>query len=281
MFHAGKLATRVRLALGKSHYTRSRMKVTSLKPGDRLAPFVRDFTVVETDVEATRVLMPDTALMLGIRFSGSATQLDADPPGPLPDATIAGLRTTARLMRTSARGGIVLAAFREGGAAQFLDLPFHELHGETAALDDLIARAEVDRVQSRIAEATGHARRVAIFEEFLLARQRPRTADRVVAEAVALIRRTRGTVRIGELARHLGISRDPLEKRFRRAVGASPKQYASILRLRHVVRALQSGASFTRASIDAGYFDQAHFNRHFRAVTGTAPGRFFDDGAYC
>jgi methylphosphotriester-DNA--protein-cysteine methyltransferase len=82
-------------------------------------------------------------------------------------------------------------------------------------------------------------------------------------------------------ARHLGLSHDPLEKRFRRAVGASPKQYASIIRLRRVVQALQSGVSFTRASIDAGYFDQAHFNRHFRAVTGEAPGRFFDSGVYC
>lgn len=258
------------------------MKVTSLAPGERLVPFVRGFTIVETGGdEATRLLMPDTVLLLGLRFSGAATQLDGAAPERMPDASIAGLRTTARRMRTSANGGMVLAAFREGAAGLFLDLPLHELHGRTLALDDLIARADVERVRSRVAEARDHARRVAVFEEFLLARLRPRSTDRVVAEAVTLLRRTHGTLRIAALARHLGISRDPLEKRFRRAVGASPKQYASILRLRHVVRVLQTGASLTRASIDAGYFDQAHFNRHFRAVMGAAPGRFFGDGESC
>jgi transcriptional regulator GlxA family with amidase domain len=261
------------------------MKVTSYAPSERLAPFVREFTIVEADEETTRVLIPDTALLLGIRFSGSATQLSSVAPDRLPDATIAGLQQTARHIRTSAGGGIVLAAFREGSAAQFLGQPLHELHAQTRALDDLMPHAAIDTVQSRIAEAADHAQRVAIFEEFLLARRQPRTPDPVMdpvmAEAVSILRRTHGSVRIGALGRYLGLSRDPLEKRFRRAVGASPKQYASILRLRYVVAALQSGASLTRASIDAGYFDQAHFNRHFRSVTGDAPLRFFGGGTYC
>jgi len=257
------------------------MKVISYAPAEQLAPFVRELLIVETHDETTRVLLPDTALFAGIRYSGSATQLNAVEPAPLPDATIAGLQLTARHMRTSARGGMILAAFREGGAAEFLAEPLHELHAQTRPLDELFPHSVIERLQSQIVEASGHARRVAIFEEFLLARRRPTSPDAIVAEAVRVIRRTHGNLRIDALARHLGVSRDPLEKRFRRAVGASPKQFASILRLRHVVQALQSGVGLTRASIDAGYFDQAHFNRHFRSVFGEAPGRFFGDGAFC
>lgn len=41
------------------------------------------------------------------------------------------------------------------------------------------------------------------------------------------------------------------------------------------------GASLTRLSAEAGYFDQSHFIREFRAVTGEAPGRFFGNGDHC
>jgi hypothetical protein len=39
-----------------------------------------------------------------------------------------------------------------------------------------------------------------------------------------------GAIRIAPLARELGLSQDALEKRLRRAVGASPKQFASSCR---------------------------------------------------
>lgn len=256
------------------------MEVTAIQPSARLAPFVSEFTFVDTEEEATRVLMPATGVVIGLRYSGSATQLDGEEPRLLPDATIAGVRASTRTMQTSAGGGVVLATFREGGAARFLPQPLHEIHGETLALDDLVPRSAIEEIRSRIAEASGRAERVALFEQFLLDRELPDPPDPIVSAAVAAIRSSRGAVRIADLARHLGISHDPLEKRFRRAVGATPKQFASLIRFRHAVNAYRSGETLTAASIDAGYFDQAHFNRHFRAVTGEAPKRLL--GAdYC
>jgi AraC-like DNA-binding protein len=98
---------------------------------------------------------------------------------------------------------------------------------------------------------------------------------------VRAIRAAPGSIRIRALAARLGLSQDRLEKRVRRAVGASPKQLASILRLRRAVDAYRPGASLTRLSADAGYFDQSHFIREFRSVTGEAPQRFFGAGDHC
>lgn len=81
------------------------MQVTVLPPNPQLTPFVRSFTIVETRDEVSRVLMPDTGVVLGVRYSGSAHQTDADASVRLPDATITGVRGTTRTMHTSARGG--------------------------------------------------------------------------------------------------------------------------------------------------------------------------------
>jgi AraC-like DNA-binding protein len=252
----------------------------SVAPGALLAPFVRDFMVVDVREETTRLRLPEPGFVLGVRYSGSASLLAGGTATRLPDVTLTAMSTTARRMRTSAGGGIVLARFHPGGAAQFLAEPLHELFGATLPLDEVLPRDEIDRVRHDVTSAANDHARVAAFEAFLLARLRPGSPDPMVAAAVRAISDARGVVQIRALARQLGISQDPLEKRFRRAVGASPKQLASLLRLRHAVETYRPGARLTQLALDAGYFDQSHFSRELRAATGEAPGRFLRAGEH-
>lgn len=249
-------------------------------PSPRLAPFVRAFEVIETQDEMTHTLLPGTGLSVGFRYGGYARLLEGDASLPVPDSVISGLRATARRMNTSAGGGMVLAKFHEGGAAQFFDVPLHELFGSTLALEQLVPHADVDRVSSRIAVEKEDAQRIAAFETFLLARLRPAAPDALVLAAVRAVHATFGAVRIGALASQLHISQDALEKRFRRVVGTSPKRLASIVRIRHALQAYRPGMSLSLLSLEAGYYDQSHFIRELRAITGEAPQRFLRQGEY-
>jgi AraC-like DNA-binding protein len=257
------------------------MHVTRWAPGARLAPFVRHYTIVETREEATRVLIPETGLVLGVRYGGSATQLDGGGETRLADAAMTGIARTARRIRTSARGGMIVAAFRDAGAAQFFTAPLHELCGKTVALDELLSPSELDRVRGDVASAADHAGRVAALERFLTGHLREQTPDPVVEAAVRAIRGAGGSVRIGALARRLGISQDPLEKRFRRAVGASPKRFASLVRLRSAIAAHRGGVSLSRVAHESGYSDQSHFIRAFRSILGQSPAQFFRSAEHC
>ena len=144
--------------------------------------------------------------------------------------------------------------------------------GRTAVLADLIAP-----------EFTGPdgARGPAAFEAFLLVRLDAGRVDALVAEAARRVASDPAGVRAAPLASALGLSQDRLEKRFRRAVGTTPKRLASILRLRRAVEAYRAGETLTRTAADAGYFDQSHFNRAFRAATGLTPRAFFGAGEHC
>jgi AraC-like DNA-binding protein len=245
------------------------MRIATFSPSAALAPFVARYTIVETEAyEETRALLPELGLVAGVRFAGGAHLRGVR----MPDVSLAGVQGSVRQMTTLPHSGVILAQFVAGGAAAFFDLTLHELAGTAI---------EVDLDRERICAAADHAERVAIFEALLRARWRDRR-DHLVEAALAAILEARGDLRIADLAKRLATAQDPLEKRFRRIVGASPKQVATLARIRHAIALGQErGATWAQAAHAAGYFDQAHFNREFRAVTGEPPSTFFRATAYC
>lgn len=259
------------------------MRVTTFDPDERLAAFVKGVRVIETDVEATRALIPEAGLVAAFRYRGSARDLEAGPEC-LPDAAPFGLRRTARRMCTSAGGGVVVVSFLETGAAAFFDWPLHHLFQTTVDVHQLAPREQVSRVLERIARARHGEERILAVQDFLCERLRAGSRadrDELVLAAVRALRATHGSLRIEQLSDELGISRDRFEKRFRRIVGASPKQFATILRLHRAMGLHRQGANLTELSHTSGYFDQSHFIRDFRAFTGEAPRRFFETVEHC
>src|SRR5262249_16491282 len=150
-------------------------------------------------------------------------------------AAVTGMRTVVREMHTSPNGGIVLVKFRAAGAAPFFTTPLHRLFGKMQALDELIEGDEVARASHDIKSAASDDDRIQTVEQFLLARLQSTSPDPVVSGALHAICTAAGAIRVADLARDLQVSQDTLEKRFRRTVGASPKQFASIVRLRRAV----------------------------------------------
>lgn len=259
------------------------MRVTTFAPSSSLATYVRRFEIVEASEAATRTLLPESGIVLGIRYAGRAALVQEERPDEvLPQSTVTGMRTKVRRLRTSAGGGIVVVKFHPAGAAAFFGTPLHEIFGTMRPLTDWVVARDVERLEVRLAEAEDHPTRIALVEAFLLERvpRSPRT-DPFVQAALAAIAETPEAIRVRALAQELGLSVDAFEKRFRRVVGCTPKQYASILRLRSAVARHRPDVRLTQLSHDAGFYDQAHFIQHFRAMAGISPGRFFAQERYC
>ena len=133
----------------------------------------------------------------------------------------------------------------------------------------------------RVRAAESHAERVAAAEELLLAEPGHHTFGAPVVEVVgAALRQRRGQVYADELARLAHLSRRQLERRFREAVGVSPKLFAEISRFDRVFQLLkeQPQTSWHDLAQACGYFDQAHFIREFRRFTEETPAAFFQQG---
>jgi AraC-like DNA-binding protein len=100
----------------------------------------------------------------------------------------------------------------------------------------------------------------------------PAPVQRLVAMAVNALYAP-APVPVARLADRLACTRQHLGRAFRALVGVGPKQLARVARVQRAVARLQDAADPTlaAAAAEAGYFDEAHMDRDFRALVGVSP----------
>jgi len=158
------------------------------------------------------------------------------------------------------------------GARALLGVPPGELAHRCVPLDALLG-AQARRLVEALDAAGSWEARFDHLDRLLLAR----AADAEgwlrpdVAWAWRRLVETGGTVRVDALARELGCSRRHLAARFGEQVGLAPKAFARVLRFRRAAELLDRGARPAEAAALAGYADQPHLTREFRALSGRTP----------
>ena len=95
--------------------------------------------------------------------------------------------------------------------------------------------------------------------------------------AVKKIISEKGVLQTKTLVRQTGISQRYLDVLFREYVGITPKVFSNIIQVNHFIH-YQSrfvNQSFTSGSYEAGFYDQSHLNRTFKALIQKSPREFF------
>ena len=151
----------------------------------------------------------------------------------------------------------------------------HQLFNETVSLDQFISRLNLAIIEEQIAEAKTDAQKIDRIEKFLLAALYGHTPDKLIAAALQKIHLAKGIIKIKELAGAMHICQDAFEKRFRRAVGRSPKQFSSIVLMKSITSCRHLKQRLSDIAFDAGYCDQSHFNKDFKLFTGQTPSDFY------
>jgi AraC-like DNA-binding protein len=107
----------------------------------------------------------------------------------------------------------------------------------------------------------------------------PRVSRRVDVAAVGRARqfleaeKTR-VVRSAELESITGLTRYDLARQFRILLGTSPHRYLLMRRLEFARERMHADRPLVEVACDAGFADQAHFTRAFKAAFGLTPARY-------
>jgi AraC-like DNA-binding protein len=194
------------------------------------------------------------------------------------DGTVRAIGTmrTAAVVALSGRVDVLGVRFQPGAALAFFDVPLAELTDATAGVEELgwhAARNVGDQL-SGIPAITG---KIALIETMLRARQAGldrRAAPRWLRAALQLLEGSdAGLQRVRD---EVGASERTHERQFREMVGLSPKTFQRVARFRRALERMQrrSRAPYAAVAAEAGYADQAHLIREFKALAGITPAAY-------
>ncbi|WP_316812734.1 helix-turn-helix transcriptional regulator [Pedobacter heparinus] len=245
-----------------------------------LRPFIKAYKIIESGDERINRVVPNTSFALAFRYRGQISYITETGKTALPAATFSGLRKSVRLISYAAQTAALIVQFEETGVTAFFRQPLHALFEESISLDNFFPPSEISIVEEGLTEATTDLTKIAIVEQFLYSKLRHSKPDKLVSEAIARIHSNHGIIKIKDLAQSLCISNDAFEKRFRKVVGATPKQFSSIVKIKTIIDQNPALSTFTEVALEHGYYDQPHFNKDFKLFTGQTPTEFFKSGLY-
>lgn len=94
-------------------------------------------------------------------------------------------------------------------------------------------------------------------------------------KAVEMIIEAKGMLSVNDLTSALYISERQLERMFKYYIGLSPKFYCRIIRFNHIFQFMKNeNTTWADVVHHAGFYDQSHFIRNFKAFTGEEPGSY-------
>jgi len=194
--------------------------------------------------------------------------------------------------------GEIYRDLRRDGPTTF-DVVLIELDEVHAARDAIAPRREVVFDEPQLPDDDPRARALVALHAQLLAGGDALADDSAVADAALalvqlgtsarpagrerpavrrarayLLERLAETVRLDDLADHVGLDKYHLIRAFRAEVGVPPYEFLTHARIHRARELLRQGVSAARVAVDVGYCDQSQLHRHFVRLAGVTPGRY-------
>lgn len=239
-----------------------RIRLATYPPSAPLALFVDYFWIVEWDMgarapEIQRVLPYPNAHLV---FDRGQSAIHGVVRGAF-ERTVAGA------------GRVLGVRFKPGGLRPFIGHPLARLTDRTMPVDDVLRLPTMDAEQS-VLDSAGDTGMTGAAEAMLLAvLPAPDPRALVAAQAVAAAAAADGPASVAALCAQVGIEERALQRLFSNYVGVSPKWVIQRYRLQEASWRLARPGPVDLAALasELGFFDQAHFTRHFTKLVGASP----------
>ena len=166
--------------------------------------------------------------------------------------------------------------FTPAGLSRFTAVPAQRLAGRIVSADELFPPGMLDRLTADLWNAKTLEKRAFVLDAFFERLLRPLGPREEMAVRLATRILETPEVSLAELLHGAPARIRQVERLFQRLVGVSPRVLVRVARFDRARNAVLSrdGESLSGIALDAGYYDQAHFNREFRRHASMPPGSY-------
>lgn len=255
------------------------MKVCKLIPNQYLRPYISRYWIWENETALPKI------------FSGTGTELMfhyGEPPSgieqmgekiTLPQSYFMSPRMKYCRLNSPKKLGFISVRFRAGAFRHFCNTPCIDIVDSFVDIEDLWGRTG-QKFEQQVLEAKNLCQRINIIEKFLMKfLMQYGKNDQYVDMAVKKLLYNYKTVSIKGISRDSFLSQRQMERKFKSAVGVSPKIFQRISRFEAVMKKLllQQEKNYLPVILDHGYYDQSHFLKEFKSYLGEYPASFLQE----
>lgn len=244
-------------------------------PDPDVAHLVDCFWVVrdESAMPSERKIIPDGYPELVFHFGDPYELRLGDRWEPQPRCLAAGQISRYFFLRNTGRSAMVGIKLQPWALAQLSGRPMAALKDRVPPLREVCGDAGLleaaafssERIEARIAALTDALRNMPVGAD----------PPGMVTGAVRMILDTHGGLPVSDICARLGVHERSLERAFAQWIGLTPKFYSRVIRFSAIFKAANGeGISLSDLSFHAGYYDQPHFHRNFKAFTGENPSEY-------
>lgn len=258
------------------------MEYFEYQPLERLSAFIKYHWTLDSAAgdppHSRERIFPDGCLELIFNYADVFTKFDdSGQPITQPFNIIHGQIRSFIELEATGKIGLLSVRFLPAGLHAFVDFPVDSITDKSIKVSD--AWPNGAQLESKMSDCKTNTERIALIESFLLEKLDLSRYDQTAADCVKAISDSGGNVSIEELGEKFHVSPRHLERRFLKAVGLSQKVYSRIVRFNRALNLIeqQDFSTFSKLAYDGGFYDQAHFIRDFKDLTGLNPKQYFSE----
>lgn len=257
------------------------MNYQTFEPCNELSTLIKCYWTLESPKEETpekQIIVPDGCMEMIFHYGDLYRQYMENGTTIIqPKCFVFGQLTRPLEIEPTGETGIFSVRFHSNGFLPFTTIPIKDMENRTVSLAEMFEKEGID-IEQKILAATSTSERIQLIEAFLLHRLTDiKTIDRIVKSTVDMILTANGQLSVEELSKQTRINRRQLERKFSSAIGLSPKQLSKTIRLQATLKMLlgKKFTSLTSLAYENEYYDQAHFIKDFKELTGFTPKEFY------
>ena len=254
------------------------MKYTEYKPH----PFLSDYIECYWSAYAERPpfseqesLIPDGTIEMMFNFGDNYFQIVDGEKKLIKGSHVIGIRREALKISQTSKQDFFCIRYRPGGTYPFFGIPAHLFANGFFSLEELIGPS-YKAIEEKLYGIQDNNKRVEIIEDYLFKKFNERPEDHGFVKHCLDLLNCTDRMKIVGLAEQFNTNYKTIERKFDKVVGLTPSHYLKIRRFNRALLSIYSlnYKTLTDAALDSGYYDQSHFNREFRQLTGLRPGEF-------
>ncbi|HXK49917.1 MAG TPA: helix-turn-helix domain-containing protein [Clostridiales bacterium] len=233
--------------------------------------------------EANQVYLPDGSPQIIVVLDGSYERTFPDGRTEIiRDAVLIPQRNSA--VRINHKPGTRLFGirFRPYGIRCVVHRPMSEFKEMSVLLTGIFGNRDTKELQAAVKEVDLNKKHLAV-QKILTKHFEALPVNTKIIDIIKYININHGTS-ISGLAKRFSLSQSSLEKLFNAYIGISAKSYMKIIRLNKSVKYYKNRSkhypNLTATGAEAEFYDQSHFIKDFKQMSGITPGQYFRENNF-